>query len=140
MAATADGEGEVAPTWRHEGTFVGQHVDDPDRPEQPIGRPRASAARQGARWPGASRAAAAGQKAAALSHMVAGGGRRRHTREAAWKGEGAHQEDGDGEAKTGRRLTTRIGGGVSRVGVGDGASATPDRGRGAAEGQRDLGS
>ncbi len=53
--ATADGEDEVAPTWRHGGTDVGlhreDHVDDPDRPDgdqaatgdrewrQPAGRP-----------------------------------------------------------------------------------------------------
>nr|BAD33911.1 hypothetical protein [Oryza sativa Japonica Group] len=71
--------------------------------------------------------------------MVAGSGRWRRTREEAGKGEGAHREDGDGEAKTGRRPTTRIGGGASRVGVGDGAPATPYRGGGAAEGSKDEG-
>jgi hypothetical protein len=63
---------------------------------------------------------------------------RRHTREATGKGEGAHREDGDDEAKSGRRPTTRIGGGASWVRVGDGAQTTLDCGGGAAEGQQDL--
>jgi hypothetical protein len=61
--------------------------------------------------------------------MGGGGGRR-----------GGSPRGRDGEAKMGRRPTTRISGGASRVGVGDGAPATPESGGGAAEGQRDLGS
>nr|CAH67290.1 OSIGBa0103O01.8 [Oryza sativa] len=138
------GGADVAPRGHPRRAAQGGHVDGPDRLGRPIGRPRAGAARQrgraavgeqggggqpesgGARPDGRRQRAAAALAAAA--HTGSGG-----------EGRGAHRDGGDGEAKAGRRPTMRIGGGASRVGVGDGAPTTPDRCGGTAEGQQDLG-
>nr|CAD41545.2 OSJNBb0091E11.15 [Oryza sativa Japonica Group] len=138
------GGADVAPRGHPRRAAQGGHVDGPDRLGRPIERSRAGAARQrgraavgeqgggdrpesgGARPDGRRQRAAAALEAAA--HTGGGG-----------EGRGAHRDGGDGEAKAGRRPTTRIGGGASRVGVGDGALTTPDRCGGTAEGQQDLG-